>query len=125
MFYRIKAPTPTRKNYRYQLAQSKDLKFSDGLITIESVAPSRVIYREVDFFDAHWGGATVLGAHKIWTDAIQGLVISDLSVKLKSENTELSSSQSLSKAKDQAERKQIYDCFEKRKPFSESEFLSR
>lgn len=89
MAYVSVQPRPHLKLYRYKLKESKDLKTSDGLIGIESIEKSsspQVRYTEIDFFDLDVGMASSLPHERLWRETLEGIYLSDLGIKLKSEN---------------------------------------
>src|SRR5262249_17999024 len=78
----------TRKDrivYRYQLKESNRLWHSDGAIVLEAVG-NRTRYTEWDFFDADYGIAKTLAPTRIWREAIEGMYLSDIAIKLKAEH---------------------------------------
>jgi hypothetical protein len=90
MWYVWNDQSPERAMYRYQLKESKDLYYSDGLIVLESVGPNKkdTQYSEYDFWDADWGLATTFAPGRIWGDSLEGIFLSDIAIKLKAEHPE-------------------------------------
>ncbi len=93
--YLMDKPSPTRKFYRYKLKESRNLRFSDGLIVLEEKAlqgTSSIVtdYVEFDFFDADWGVLKTLAPGKIWKESVEGIYLSDAAIKLKAEHSEWS-----------------------------------
>ena len=86
MIYLVNKTSPSRVTYRYQLKSPSTLKYSDGVILLEGAPNNTTLYTEFDFFDADWGVASSLGPKKIWTDAVEGLYLSDLAIRIKAEN---------------------------------------
>ncbi len=119
--YQIDGDDPRRAVYRYQLKQPAALKASDGFVYLKKDGDNKTDYIEYDFFDADWGAAKILGREKIWKDSIEGMLQSDLAIKLKAENQLLTNSQAQDRSIRLAEGSQktaIDGCFESRKPFA-------
>lgn len=90
MFYELDKSLPDRRVYRYQLARPGQLRHSDGLIVLERRGTASTFYFEIDFFDADWGPAKVFGKDRLWKETVDGLVFSDVAVKLKAEHPDWS-----------------------------------
>jgi hypothetical protein len=86
VIYLIDGKAGSRRVYRYQLAKESHLRKNDGMIVIEPDGPSGTRYTEYDFFDADWGPLTTFAPGGIWKNAVEGVVLSDLAIRLKSEH---------------------------------------
>jgi hypothetical protein len=76
------------KLYKFVLAKAykqNNIFFSDGLILLTS-AGYITQYYELDFFKANWGLVEKFASSKIWEDSVKGILLSDVELKLKSEN---------------------------------------
>lgn len=110
MIYLVDRSMPTRVVYRYQLKESGTLKASDGFISIRKEDDTHTDFVEYDFFDAEWGAAQILGKTKIWSDAVEGLYLSDLATQLKAENENWSHQKAKNEAEKQLKRELIKNC---------------
>lgn len=72
--------------YRYELKDGTDLKYSDGIIVLDSIDDKTTAYTEYDFFDADWGVAETLAPARIWRDSVRDIYYSDIAIKLKAEH---------------------------------------
>ena len=91
LFYIMDKHQQNRKIYRYQLKESKTLKANDGFIILEGLPSgegkkARTQYYELDFYDAEWGALKTFAPGRIWKDSVEGIYLSDLAIKLRSEN---------------------------------------
>jgi carbon monoxide dehydrogenase subunit G len=111
---------PSTWAYRYQLKSSKDLIANDGVIFLEKITEGSTLFTEYDFWDAHWGLAKTFAPSKIWRDSVEGVAVSDLSIKLKSENPSWTYAQIQDQAKKMLSRENIEKCVENKKPFEGS-----
>ena len=87
MFYSIEKKD-NQQLYKYHLSnllKQNDIVFSDGIIFLNEHNGKTYFY-EMDFFKAHWGVAEKLAGSKIWSGAIEELLLSDLELKIKVEN---------------------------------------
>ena len=115
MVYLLNRPTPNQATYRYQLKNKGTLKASDGFIVIQKKDDLHTEYHEVDFVDAEWGAAKILGKTKIWQDSVEGIYHSDLAVKLKAENEAWTNEQARSAAKKELNHALVDTCLKERK----------
>jgi hypothetical protein len=118
MQYVLDKTATDRKIYRYQLYQSGSIKKSDGLIVIEKSHEKRLgksnlnslttlgeqdvestSYYEFDFYDADWGIIKTLAPGRIWKDSVESFYLSDLAIKLRSENKHWSANQVVQESK--------------------------
>jgi len=113
MTYFVSEPVPARKIYRYKLRSGGNLKFSDGIIVIESSGKNLTKYVGYDFFDAYWGIARVLGTDNIWEESVEGFAQTDLAIKLKAENPSQPDSWVVKESKKMVEEKVKFDCSKK------------
>lgn len=79
-----------RAIFRYQLKQSNHLEKSDGAIILDEIDSKTTRMAEFDFFDADWGILKTLAPSRIWRDSVRALLQTDLAVKIKTENPQLS-----------------------------------
>ena len=84
------------------------------MIVLDAISTHLTRYVEFDFWDAHWGIAKTFGAKKIWQNSLQGLVQSDLAIKLRAENKDWDEKKVLSESKNQADAYPTEDRFNKR-----------
>jgi hypothetical protein len=116
--YRLDLTQPSVKAFRYQLRKPSKLTANDGAILLTAVSSSRTAYREFDFFDAEWGVAKVAGHDKLWKDSVEGLLLSTLAVKLKSENPAWTSNHAREEAENRLPSKMVEACIEHKIPYS-------
>jgi hypothetical protein len=88
------------KKYLYKLKESKKIKTSDGVTKIIPVSADKCYFYEIDFIDIDWGGIGGIAPNTVWEKFVEGVIISDLSVKIKAENP----GWSYKKIKDEAHR---------------------
>jgi hypothetical protein len=69
--------------YRYWLHHPGTIRHSDGLVLLEPLGPGRTRFTEYDFFDAAWGPVP---ASLVWREALKGMFLSDVALKLKAEH---------------------------------------
>ncbi len=93
MEYVIGSPIPGKRLFRYQLKASGDLKSSDGAVLLETLGTGRTLYSEWDFYEADWGIAATFGRGWLWRRNAEGVVLSTLAIKAKSEKPGLTESQ--------------------------------
>ena len=125
MTYTLDKSNPNFKFYSYSLVKSDDLKSSDGLIGIEKIDDQNTSYREFDFWDAHWGIAKHFAPTKIWNDSVEGVVLSDLSVKIRAEHPEFSFAEVHRLAHLSFNQKMIEQAIKDRKPFRSEDYLGK
>ena len=118
LIYLLDQSSPNRRIYRYQLAKAGSMKLDDGLIMIERQSAAVTNYYELDFFDAAWGIAASIGENKLWTDVIEGIALSDLPIKLSSENREWSHPKIKEEAKRSLKKFPYDQCIKNRKDWS-------
>jgi hypothetical protein len=109
MIYGFETPAHKQRLIHYHLHESGKIKFSDGFILLKELSESKTLYIEYDFFDAEWGPAKILGQNRLWKDALEGLVHSDLAIKLKAENAEWKSEQIRRAASQWVETPELHD----------------
>ncbi len=85
--------------YRYGITRSNHLKASDGIIAVEKLSLNRTRYTELDFIEPDLGAAKILGSDSIWRECIEGLLQSDLALKLAAEHPDWSAREVLEKSK--------------------------
>lgn len=109
--YEMDKSLPDRRVYRYQLWKQGQLRYSDGLIVLERRIkigkPESTFYFELDFFDADWGPAKMLGRDKLWRKTVDGLFLSDVAVKLKAENPKWSDERIRDESSRELDRKEV------------------
>lgn len=88
MIYLFQRQAPDLKIFHYQLKSAGDLKASDGFIRLDRLEGSKTLYTEIDFFDADWGPASIVGKDKLWSDSLEGMAQSDLAMKFKAEHVD-------------------------------------
>ena len=110
MIYEIGEAKENSRTYRYQLLEKSSLTLSDGFIILQAIGADQTLYTEVDFFNAEWGAAKIFGQRRIWTDAVEGLVLSDLAIKLKSAHPEWDGRKIKKAAEKSLQSKWIKDC---------------
>jgi hypothetical protein len=81
--YQVDKTTAGLGVYRYKLRQGDKLVASDGMVVLEATRPDTTQFTEYDFFDARWG---LLPAAVVWRHSLRVAFLSDMAVKLKSEN---------------------------------------
>lgn len=118
MIYIISKPKEGFKIYRYGLKESNHLTKSDGFIVLEAQPEGKTIYTEYDFFDADWGIAKSVGRDKIWQDSVEGLLQSDLALKLASEHADWTKKQVFWESKDWLKKASVKSCIAEKKKFS-------
>ncbi len=117
MIYSVDSSEPVRRVYRYQLKKASVLKASDGFVVISKNGENKTSYVEYDFFDAEWGAAKIMGRDKIWMDAVEGIALSDLAIKLKSENTGWSHEKARSESARLLQKNWVETAVKSGKPF--------
>jgi hypothetical protein len=117
MIYSVDSGESGRRVYRYQLKKASVLKASDGFVLISKNGENKTSYVEYDFFDAEWGAAKIMGRDKIWTDAVEGIALSDLAIKLKSENTGWSHEKARSESARLLQKSWVETAIKSAKPF--------
>ena len=85
MTYITDKSSPDRKLYRFQLQQSKDVLYDDGVVVLERDG-AKTKYTKYDFYEPDLGFAKLFAVSKVWNDSIAGIFAADYSIKLKSEN---------------------------------------
>ncbi len=120
MLYEFGRSKPGTWIFRYQLKESKDLIFNDGIIYLEASGKDQTQYLGYDFMDAHWGIAKTFAPGKIWKDSVEGIVISDLIVKLKSENPTLSYKEVQQQAKKKSPKELVRSCVDNKINFDKN-----
>ncbi len=88
--YIVNKTNPDKKIYRYKLKEVSQIKESDGLIVLERVSNEITRYFELDFYDADWGMLKTIAPGRIWRGSVESIYLSDISIKLRSENSEWS-----------------------------------
>ncbi len=86
LVYFLDKSKPSVRMYRYHLKEESKIKAVDGIIILEDKGPRNTYYTEYDFYDAHWGILKTIAPKRIWKDTVEGIVLSDLAIKLKAEN---------------------------------------
>jgi hypothetical protein len=81
--YQVDKTTPGLGVYRYKLRQGDKLIASDGMVVLEAMGPDTTQFTEYDFFNARWG---LLPAAVVWRQSLRVAFLSDMAIKLKSEN---------------------------------------
>jgi hypothetical protein len=119
MIYTVRS-TSTTKVYRYQLHEEGQIRTSDGVIALQKLTPTTTLYVEYDFTDADWGAVETFAPGRIWKDSVKGIAITDIAIKVKSEQPDLAPKAAQEEAKAYADKedKYIEACIEGRKPFS-------
>ncbi len=112
--YELEQPSPEQRLYRYHLHKPTQLKASDGFILIRQVNEHLTHYLEYDFFDADWGMAKIAGKSAIWDDSVEGLIHSDLAVKMKAENPTWTADKARKEAKKLVDSKSVSSCYQQR-----------
>ena len=85
MTYLTDKSNPDRKLYRYQLQQSKDVLFDDGVVVLEREG-AKTKFTKYDFYEPDMGLAKLFAVSKVWHDSIEGIFAADLALKLRCEN---------------------------------------
>jgi hypothetical protein len=83
LVYRVDRSDPARVVYRYWLHRAGALRQSDGAVILEALSPGRTRFTEYDLFDAAWGPVPL---SMVWSEALKGMFLSDLALKLKAEH---------------------------------------
>jgi hypothetical protein len=83
LVYRVDRADPARVVYRYWLHRSGALRESDGAVILEALGPGRTRFTEYDLFDAAWGPVPL---SMVWGEALKGMFLSDVAIKLKAEH---------------------------------------
>jgi hypothetical protein len=83
LVYRVDRGDPARVVYRYWLHRAGALRQSDGAVILEALGPGRTRFTEYDLFDAAWGPVPM---SMVWNEALKGMFLSDLALKLKAEH---------------------------------------
>lgn len=81
--YQVDRSDPVRVTYRYWLRRPGALRHSDGAVLLEPLGPGRTRFTEYDFFDAAWGPVPL---SMVWSEALKGMFLSDVAIKLKAEH---------------------------------------
>jgi hypothetical protein len=110
MIYRLAWLGETEKLYRYQLKAQTTLIVSDGFIYLRELPNHDTLYIEYDYFDAKWGAAKTFGARKIWYDSVEGMAISDLATKVKTEKPNLAPAEAQREARKILKSETISNC---------------
>jgi hypothetical protein len=118
MLYEKDTGLPTEVVYRYQLKETGKVKASDGFLMLVKTQKNETDYIEYDFLDAEWGLGGALGKDKLWSEVVEGIYWSDLSIRKKSESTELSAKAARSAAKEELLDEKINECVKKRSPWT-------
>ena len=72
--------------YRYELKESSDLIYSEGVMVLDRVDDQITRYSEFDFFDAKWGIGAAAGPTRIWSDSMRDIYLSDIAIRMKAEH---------------------------------------
>lgn len=101
--------------YLYKLKDAYSIKYSDGFILLEQAPNRKTYYTEFDFFDANWG---LLSASKkrIWQESVEGIYLSDVAIKLKAEQPNLTYADILKLAKAKLKNIDLKQIIEQRTP---------
>lgn len=83
LVYRVDRQEPSRVVYRYWLRRPGALRHSDGAVLLEVLGPGQTRFTEYDFFDAAWGPVPL---SMVWGEALKGMFLSDVAIKLKAEH---------------------------------------
>lgn len=86
IIYLIDSSREDVRLFRYQLSKSNNLKANDGFILLEHLGKDSTLYSEIDLLDADWGIAKSFGVNHIWKKTLQGLIQSDLAIRLRAEH---------------------------------------
>ncbi len=100
--------------FRYQLKSSNTLIHYDGLIELQELASGEVAFVEYDFILADWGLGKWMGADSIWTETLKGIVQTDLAIKLRVENLNLTDQEVKDKSLKMVDKVSISDCVKSR-----------
>jgi hypothetical protein len=93
MDYEISQPSADTRIYEYSLVTAGKVRESDGFIAVSRLPDQTTQYLELDFFDADWGPLETFAPGKIWPESINGIFISDVAIKMKAENPQMTPSQ--------------------------------
>lgn len=115
MLYSVWSPSATLRIFRYQLLEGNHLIANDGVIVLEEISPGLTRYFELDFWNAPWGVAKALGLATLWKHNLEGLVQSDLAIKLYAENPEWSAEKVLEESKNLADNYPIEQRYRERR----------
>ncbi|MBC7693530.1 MAG: hypothetical protein H7222_17320 [Methylotenera sp.] len=110
---------PERKIYRYQLIRSNHQKSNDGILVLEALSPNETLFTEIDFWDANYGIAKSLGVNRIWKDSMQGILQSDLALRIKAENPEWKNERVKKVSEEFSEKFDLEDFLKSRKTWDE------
>lgn len=103
--------------YRYQLKSGKSLKYSDGLIILQADGAESTRYIEFDFFDGDWGLLKTFAPSKIWHEALEGLFLSDVAIRIKAEHPDYDYGRIRKLAEDELKRSPMDEVLTHREAF--------
>ncbi len=116
MIYEVEA-SGDQHLIRYQFSSGKTMKTYDGFVLLKKDGESHTQVVEYDFIDADWGPAKVMGKSSIWTESITGMVQTDLALKLRAENSDLSDKEVMKQSKASAKKTDIQSCLDHKTKF--------
>jgi hypothetical protein len=83
LVYQVDRADPGRVRYRYWLRRPGAIRRSDGAVLLEALDGGRTRFTEFDLLESSWGP---LPRSLVWGEALQGMFLSDLALKLKAEH---------------------------------------
>jgi hypothetical protein len=117
LLYEKDSSKPKEIRYRYQLKSSNHLIANDGMIELQSISPTVTSFKEIDFWDAHWGIAKTFGINRIWKSCVKGIAQSDLAIQLRAENPNWTYKRVKEESIEAVDKLPIEECLKQRSPF--------
>ena len=123
MLYEKEATDPEKVLYTYRLKERGKIKASDGFIALFKTSTNETDYLEFDFLDADWGLGGALGKEKLWSEVVEGIYWSNLSIKAKAQKPDLSPESARDFAKSKLDEEKIKNCVKSRTAWKSPDFL--